>query len=93
VVIRTSSEANADKMGDEECKTNTDRCDESGTMFLSGEHENGEYQERGQEHLNEQATDDRRVDVQACLDMQFLQDRTRLAWLLIFASCQAEQLT
>jgi len=62
-------------MGDEECKTNTDRGDEGGTMFLGGEHEDGEDQKRSQEHLDEQATDDRRLGGKDCLGIQPLHDR------------------
>jgi hypothetical protein len=45
-------------MGDEECKTNTDRSDKGGTMFFSGEHEDGEDQKSSHEHFDEQAADD-----------------------------------
>jgi hypothetical protein len=56
--IRTSSEASAGEVGDEECKTNTDRSDKGGTMFFSGEHEDGEDQKSSHEHFDEQAADD-----------------------------------
>jgi hypothetical protein len=92
-MIRTSGEASAGEMGNEECKTDTNRCDESGTVFLSGEHEDGEDQERGQEHLDEQTAHDRRVDVQARLDMQPLHGSSGLACLLIVASHRAGELT
>ena len=58
--IRTSSETSASEVADEERETDTDRCDESGTMFLGGEHEDGKDQERSQEHFDEEAADARR---------------------------------
>ena len=58
---RTSSEANADKMTDEERKANADRSDESGAVFFGGEHEDREDQERSEEHLNEESAETIRV--------------------------------
>ena len=70
--LRTSSEASAGEMGDEECEANTDRCDESATVFLSGEHENCEHQESSQEHLDEESSRESRVFGQQCCHGEFL---------------------
>lgn len=68
----TSGEANACKMADEECETDTDRCNEGGTVLLCGEHEDGEDEQGGQEHLDEEATGDGRVFGQSRCDSEFL---------------------
>jgi len=39
---------------DEKGEADTDRSNERGVMFLHGKHEDGEHQERSQEHLNEE---------------------------------------
>lgn len=59
-------------MANEERKTNTDRCDERGTVLLCGEHEDGEYEQGGQEHLNEEPTGNGRVFGQSRCDSEFL---------------------
>ena len=43
----TSGEADACKMANEECETDTDRCNEGGTVLLCGEHEDGEDEQGG----------------------------------------------
>jgi hypothetical protein len=53
---RTSCKSCASQMGDEQSKANADRCDESGAVLLSCEHEDGEDQQCRHEHLDEQTT-------------------------------------
>lgn len=81
----TSREANASQVADEQSKANTDWGDECGTVLLRGEHENGKYQERSQEHLDEEALGEVCAFGQSRCHGEFLSARMRSVSLSTFA--------
>lgn len=81
----TSREANAGQVADEQSKANTDRGNECGTVLLRREHENGEYQECGQEHLDEEALGEVCAFGQSRCHGEFLSARMKSASLSTFA--------
>jgi hypothetical protein len=58
---RTSCEADASQVTDEQSKADANRRDERGAVLLGCEHKDGEDQQHSQEHLDEESAGDIRV--------------------------------
>lgn len=67
----------SDQFGDKQCKADTDRGEEGGFVLFGCEHEDGDDEHRGEEHLHEDALGDGHVVAQGCRDVQFTREHGR----------------
>jgi hypothetical protein len=66
-------------VADEKGKADTDRCDECGVMLFNRKHEDGEDQERSQEHFDEESLSEVCACGQGRCHSELLSARTRSA--------------